>query len=168
MWKKIKYFWEDITFWYSHSIFVKGYWKLQHRFNSKHQYYKINDIGLTAGYYDPDIRITQAVFTLFCEWKDSVEETVDWGHRSTEWFYLCEAYDYWKVERPLLVAEGEAYWEGCSNYDFPLVGKRDTLEAINWKVQAGKGSTIDEVVIPTQDEYYLKIIISHLSLLWYP
>ena len=87
--QKIKDWW---LFEYRFSLVNKLWWKLQHRFNPKHQYNKINNLNLKAGYYDPDIRIKQAMFELFCEWKESVEETVERSGRHTEWFYLCEAY----------------------------------------------------------------------------
>ena len=156
------------------------YWKLTHRYCPKHQYHEINDIGLEAGYYDPDTRILRSTFTLFCEWKESVEKTVDWRHNHTPWFYLCEAYDYWRIERPNLELEVDEHWDKCGDYKFELFSKPtpnsdlyevsfDTtpLDEINWKLNSSKATQMEQY-IQLQDKYYLKIIIDHLHHLWYP
>ena len=78
-----------------------------HRFVPKHQYNKIHIKSLTAGYYDPDIRMLHACFDMFAEWfhynvfeeKLMDKSTVNENDPDL-WDEMMTLYKWWTVEKP--------------------------------------------------------------------
>lgn len=123
----------------------KWYWKLQHRFNPKYQYNKITNLELEIGYHDPNIRLTQAIFILFCEWVETGKEQEN--IISHPWFdEVDEIYNYWKVERIRLQNTLDNYVD-INDYEYYFKLEKD----------------MDE-----KDKHYMKLIIDHIEMLWYP
>ena len=93
-------------------------WNLIHRFHPKHRYYVVKT-GLAPGYYDPDIRMLNACFTIFCEWYEYNFVENDFfasdDDRSIELARECtQLYYYWTTTRVLQEEEVNNFYDSSS------------------------------------------------------
>ncbi len=88
--------------WYQLPRILKDWWwELIHRLHPRHKYHIIRT-GLKPGYWDPDTRITFAVFNIAEEFVDGTKDVVNWddneGHKDA-WAKLTAAVDWWRKNK---------------------------------------------------------------------
>lgn len=84
--------------------FSDAYWWFIHRIHPNHRYHVIKT-DLKPGYYDPEDRITHAIFTVVCEYYLDGAPWFDWScddYHNRAFDDLKEAYIYWKIDRPIM------------------------------------------------------------------
>lgn len=80
----------------------RNYWKLQHRYNPKHQYHKL-DTGLKAGYHDPSEQIKSAIFHQVNLYIKNNHFVWDEDYKSCDDMIAFHVVDEWaKIYRPRL------------------------------------------------------------------
>jgi len=158
------FFYHDFSGYFRHKAywFKRQYWKLQHTYNPKYQYNRL-ETGLEAGYYDPDIQIRAAIFHTtveYCKrnhfvWDDNYE-------RCKARIDLQNVSDWATIIRPRLedlMDSNPYYIDNVRDYfDCGIFSPDD---------RNNKQSAYIEAKIKRIDNKMMKIVIDNLEAMWY-
>lgn len=147
-------------------------WFVIHRVHPKHRYHVV-DTKLKPGYYDPDILILNACFSLLVDFYEGTKNTISWEHSEEHQRVkqeMDELYYWWTEERPKredLMPELPSFPEdwGSSPMFNPEYDGTSEMEA--WNKACDKRWEA-EVFYEDEDKYMLKKLIDIKSFLWYP
>ena len=109
-WQRLVSYLDDIQcFWVLRRRLRDAKWWLLHRLVPRHRYHIIRT-GLKPGYYDPDWRITFAVFEIVAEFKHHVDGLINWdsdpGHELA-WKAICDATAWWEGGAKKHILDGD-------------------------------------------------------------
>lgn len=121
--------------WWRRTKLCRLYWKILHRYHSKHQYNRL-DTKLPPGYYDLDIQILYAVMNNFREFYErgtsTLNRNADWNKIMAEnvddclnWYesmYVVKQefdiiYDWWVHRYSKITHDHEIYWKNYNKRD---------------------------------------------------
>lgn len=171
--ERIHHWWIEKTWEFKQrSYIMKAWYAFAHRYIPKHQYNKIIIRDLKPGYYDPDTRIRHGLFQELCDYLDGTDNTIEWSEKQSVYDELNSVRNYWRIGRPLLVKQEEEALTKWHDNRFKN-DKKDWIDQINAPRTEEddnlfkKHSDIEQFIFE-EDKRHLKIIIDHLSQLWYP
>lgn len=95
---KIEEIWYNVTRFGVLRVFREYYWKLNHRYNPKHQYHIIK-LDVEPGYMDPDIRIELAIFKEVSDFYVGTKELINWDDKPHVLEILERAHNFYQKNK---------------------------------------------------------------------
>lgn len=99
-----------------------AWWWLLHRVVPRHRYHVVRT-GLKPSYYDPDWRITFAVFQIVAEFKHHVDGLICWDHdpgHELAWKAICAATAWWEGGAKQHILDGDLSLDAEASLDAEL------------------------------------------------
>jgi len=160
------FFYNDVsTFFRRKKYFLeRKYWKLQHTYNPKYKYNKL-DTGLKPGYYDPSEQIKGAIFTSVTKYcKDNQFVWDETYLRCKIRIDLQNISDWHNIQRPKLENSLENLLKNYQNDD--ILGYFDCGE-FSPDDRYSKQVDYLEEKIARIDTKMMQLAIKHLDYIWY-